>query len=121
MSQDGVKYSDVVQRTSRLSLALGELEALPSSGLTGLLTLLHPRIATKETFGLQRRPKLWIGINQCARNRESQGTSLAVDPAAVSIHPHIKLVELLCDFKWAEDRILKSLRFEVIFKGPAVH
>ena len=35
-----------------LSLALGELEALAGSGLTGLFTLLHPRIATQEPFGL---------------------------------------------------------------------
>ena len=102
------------------SLTLGELEAFASTGLTGLLTLLHPRIATKKTFGFQRCPEFWVRINQCARNREPQSTSLAVDSTAVGVHPHIKLIELLCDFKRTKNRVLESLRFEVIFKRPTV-
>ena len=121
MSQDGVKYSDVVQRTSRLSLALGELEALPSSGLTGLLTLLHPRIPPKKSLSFERGTKFRIGIDQRARDRKAQRPSLTVDSAAIRIHPHVKLVELLRNFKRTQDGVLESLRLEVILESATIH
>ena len=62
--------------------ALGELEALASTGLTGLLTFLHAVIASEQASLLQDRAELRISSDQGTGDAHTSGTHLAVHTTA---------------------------------------
>src|SRR4051812_49025854 len=55
-----IQNPSIPLRLARDELPLRELEAFARSGLSGLLALLHPRIAAKKTFRFERSAEISV-------------------------------------------------------------
>ena len=72
--------------------ALGELEALAGTGLTGLFAFLHARVAGEETERLDDLAVLGVDLSKAAGDRVTNRNGLCVDAAAFDDHIDVVLV-----------------------------
>src|ERR1700730_8662782 len=101
-------------------LALRELEAFAGAGLTGFFSLLHPRVASKQTFAFQSTAKLGVGLNECARDGETRCSGLAGNAAATGINEKIVGVDHLRRLQWLKHDVLQRNTREIIFEIATV-
>jgi len=101
-------------------LALGELEALASSWLTGLFAFLHARVTSEEAVWLDQLAMLRIDFREGAGDRVADGDGLAVDSAAFDDDVQIEFVDRRDVLERSEDRVLELNRRKVFFKRAVV-
>lgn len=100
--------------------ALGELEALTGTGLTGLFAFLHARVASEETEWLDDFAVFWINLSEAAGNRVADRDRLGVDAAAFDDHIHIELIDESGGLERCENCVLEFDGWKVIFEGARV-
>ena len=75
----------------RIILTLGELEALTSFGLTGLLTFNGARVAGHEAFNAQSVLVFGVNLNESASDSQTESFGLSFVTAAVEVHLDVVL------------------------------
>ena len=100
--------------------ALGELEALAGTGLTGLFAFLHARVAGEETERLDNLAVFGIDLGEAARNRVTDRNGLCVDATTFDDHIDVIFVGQRGRLKGGENRVLEFDRGKVVFEGARV-
>lgn len=96
------------------------MEALASTGLTGLFAFLHARVAGEETEWLDDLAVLGVDLGEATRDRVADRNGLCMDATAFDDHIDIVLVGQRGRLEGGEDRVLKFDRWEVVFEGARV-
>ncbi len=94
-------------------LTLGELEALASLGLTGLLAFYCTRVAGHETVLAEHRLVLGVDLYQCAGDSQTKGFGLTLVTAAVEVDVDVILLGYVERAQGLLYDILKNRRGEV--------
>src|SRR5207248_3189766 len=96
------------------------LEAFAGAGLARFFSLLHSRIASKQTLAFQAAAQIGVGLNERPRNGETRCSSLTGDSAATSVNEKIVGVDHLRRLQWLKDHVLQRNARKVIFEVAAV-
>ena len=100
--------------------ALGELEALAGTGLTGLFAFLHARVAGEETERLDDLAVFGVDLGEAAGDRVTDRNGLGVDAATFDDHVDVVLVGQRGRLEGGEDRVLEFDRGKVVFEGARI-
>lgn len=96
------------------------MEALASTGLTGLFAFLHARVAGEETERLDDLAVLGVDLGEAAGDCVADRNGLSVDATAFDDHIDIVLVGQRGRLEGGEDRVLELDRGKVVFEGARV-
>ena len=101
-------------------LTLGELETLPRTRLTRLLTLFGAGISAKHSFFFQSTAQLRICFDQGASDSEANGSDLSIWATAVGVDLEIELVDQVGDLKRLQKVVLQGDGWEIVFEATSV-
>ena len=101
-------------------LTLGELEALTSTLLTILLTLVSTRVAGEHAQLFEPGTEFDIELQQCTRHTQPTGFCLTRKATAVGKNESIKLVGRLGGEQGLPHRGTGGFRMEVLLEGAVV-
>ena len=117
-------------RDDAAELSLRELEALARARLAGLLPFLHPRIAGKQSLGLQRAAQICVHLQEGARDPEARRPGLTGRAAARGVNRDVvgvgrasppASVAALCFAAAGREIILEALAVDVDFAVARRH
>ena len=79
----------------QFELALRELEAFAGAGLSGFFSLLHPRVASKQSLFFQSAAQIGVGLNEGPCDGKTGCAGLANHAAATGVDEKIVSIDHL--------------------------
>ena len=104
----------------RRDLTLGELEALASTGLAGLLAFLHARISGQKAKWLDDLAVFRVHLGERSADGVADGDGLGMDTTALNHDSEIELVDQRELLEGSQDAVLEFRSGQIFFEVAAI-